>query len=307
MPVAPQKRAPRRQRKSGSVLATQSRATRRSCNRKIVPLHQRVPSIRQVGAKLLGLGRRSVPAVAIVGAVGLTIGGGYYGYQWMTHSPRFAITELNISGHSQVSNEDVAALLKLPANANIFRADMGTLEARLETSPWIVSAEVSRDLPTGLDVVIREEHAVAAVSLGALYLTNADGDLFKRANTANGEMDGLAVITGMTRASHLADPTKSQERLRAALEALKEFGENTERPRIGEVHLDEHHGTSLITFEDAIAIHIGTPEIGELAERYQAFDSAWQALDAEEHAAARSFRIADRTPSDRVTVAFAGN
>ncbi len=266
-----------------------------------------MPSFRQVGLGVLGFGRRSLPAVAIAGAVAGAIGGSYYGYQWMTHAERFSIAELNITGQSQLSKEAIAALLKLPDNANIFRADMGTLEARLETSPWIVSAEVSRDLPTGLDIVIREEHAVAAVSLGALYLTNADGELFKRANLAGGEVDGLSVITGLSRESHLANPEKSQERLLTALGALKQFAENAERPRIGELHLDERHGMSLITFEDAIAIHIGTPANGELAERYRAFDSAWQALDAEEHAAARSFRIADRTPSDRVTVAFAGN
>jgi cell division protein FtsQ len=307
VPFAPNKHASRRKRKSGSILAEQSRAAKRSSNRKRVPLRERMPSIRQVGSALRSFARRSLPAVAIAGAVSLTLGGGYYGYQWMMHSERFAIAELNVSGQSQVSDDDVRALLALSANPNIFRADMGTLEARLEASPWIVSAEVSRDLPTGLDIVIHEEQAVAAVSLGALYLTNLEGDLFKRANLSNGEVDGLSVITGMTRETHLADPEKSQERLRAALGALGEFAKNAERPRIGELHLDERHGMSLVTFEDAIAIHIGTPESGELAERYRAFDSAWQALDAEEHAAARSFRIADRTPSDRVTVAFAGN
>ena len=288
-------------------MAEQSRPAKRPSNRKRVPLRERMPSIRQVGSGLLGFGRRSLPAVAIAGVVGLAVGGGFYGYQWMMHAERFAIAELNISGHSQVSEEAIATLLDLPANPNIFRADMGTLETRLEASPWIVSAEVSRDLPTGLDIVIHEEQAVAAVSLGALYLTNRNGELFKRANLSNGEVDGLSVITGMTRAGHLASPEKSRERLRAALGALTEFAKNAERPRIGELHLDERHGMSLITFENAIAIHIGTPGNGELAERYRAFDSAWQALDAEEHAAARSFRIADRTPSDRVTVAFAGN
>lgn len=258
-------------------------------------------------SSLLGVSRRSLPLVGIASAVALVVGGGYYGYQWVTHSPRFAIAELQIEGNSHLSEGEVASLLALPASANIFRTDMGSLEAKLEMSPWIVSAEVSRDLPTGIEVVIREESAVAVVELGGLYLANGKGELFKRVSAHSVEIDGLSIITGLSRATHLGQPERSQEQLRSAVHALKEFANNSERPRIGELHLDERHGMSLITFEDAIAIHIGTPANGDFAERYQAFDSAWQALDAEEHAAARSFRIADRTPSDRVTVAFAGN
>ncbi len=312
MPVAPQKPARRGRRKSGSVLAAQSRQARsgkprRGTNRRRVPLREQLPSIRQIGTQLLAFGRRSLPAVGIASGVALAIGGSYYAYEWFTHSPRFAISELQVKGHEHLSEEEIAALLSLPENANIFRTDMGSLETALERSPWIVSADVSRDLPRGLEIVIREESAVAAVDLGGLYLANAEGALFKRASTQSTEIDGLTIITGLTREAHLADPEGSQTQLHDAIEALAAYSANDERPRIGGLHLDERHGMSLITFENAIAIHIGTPAMGEFAERYRAFDSAWHALDAEEHAAARSFRIADRTPSDRVTVAFAGN
>ncbi len=266
-----------------------------------------MPDIRQIGPAILRGARRSLPAVGIASGVALAIGGSYYGYQWLTHSPRFAISELNIQGLEQLGEDDVAELLALSENANIFRTDMGSLEAKLEASPWIVSAEVSRDLPKGIDIEIREERAAFAVDLDGLYLANEEGELFKRASVARGELDGLTIVTGLSREQHLADPKGSQEQLKTALGALTEFGKGEGRPRIGELHIDQRHGLSLITFDNAIAIHVGTPAMGEFAERYRAFDSAWQALDAEEHAAARSFRIADRTPSDRVTVAFAGN
>lgn len=266
-----------------------------------------MPSPRELAANALRAGKQSLPALGIAGGIALVVGGAYFGFQWITHSPRFAITEFEVAGTRTLGKDDIARLLNLPDNANIFRTDMGALEAKLEASPWIVSAEVSRDLPTSLEIEIREQAPVAVVELEGLYLVNEDGELFKRASLAHGEVDRLAIITGIRRELHVADPEASQRSIELALDALHQFQSNEERPRIGEVHIDDRHGLTLITFEDAIAIHVGTPEAEELSERFRAFDSAWQALDAEEHAAARSFRIADRTPSDRVTVAFAGN
>ncbi len=255
----------------------------------------------------MGYARKRLPSLIISGALALALGGGYLVYQWGTHSPRFAISEFSLSGNEQLQEEDIRAILALPANANIFRTDVGSLEARLAESPWIRSAEVSRQLPSGLEIKLKEEKAVAAALLGGLYLLNEEGELFKRASIARGELDGLCIITGIGRNALAEDPERSQQQLLNALHALMQFQSNSERPRIGEVHLDEYQGMSFVTFEQAIAIHLGSPARAELADRFGAFDAAWHALDAQEHAAARSFRISDRSPSDQVTVAFAGN
>ncbi len=256
---------------------------------------------------MVGYVRQRLPSLIISGLVALALGGGYLAYEWATHSPRFAISEFSLSGNEQLQEEDIRELLALPANANIFRTDVGSLETRLLKSPWIQSAEVSRQLPGGLEIKLEEEKAVAAAALGGLYLLNKEGKLFKRASIAEGELDGLSIITGIERDAHVQDTEHSQRQLREALHALMQFQKNTDRPRIGEVHLDEYQGMSFVTFEQAIAIHLGTPTREELADRFGAFDAAWHALDAQEHAAVRSFRISDRSPSDQVTVAFAGN
>lgn len=263
--------------------------------------------MREILALAARLGRRSLPALCILASIGLAGGGAYLGLRWLTSSEQFRISKLKLSGNQQLDSAAVASLLALPADANIFRTDMDGLEERLESSPWIAEAEVSRDLPGRLEIEIREERAVAAVELDGLYLLNEEAEPFKRARVRNQELVGLPIITGIARGDFLDSPERSQERLRYALTALRSYASGEERPRIGELHLDERHGITLITFEDAIAIHLGRPQVEDLDDRYQAFDSAWQALDGEELAAARAFRIADRTPSDRVTVAFAGN
>jgi cell division protein FtsQ len=253
--------------------------------------------------------RKSVPQLVIVGCVGLIVGGCVLGYHWMTHSKRFAIAEMNVDGMHQLDQEQIKSLLALPENANIFQTDMGKLETLLETSPWISKAEVTRNLPDGLDIKIAEEKAVAAVELDGLYLVNEEGHPFKRVQANSKALDDLVIFTGVGRQKYLNTPAESEEELRYALRALDEFRNNPERPRLGEIQVNERHGLTLITYEDALAIHIGRPKVDALAGRFQTFDAAWQALDEEELAAARTFRIADQAgaPSDWVTIAFAGN
>lgn len=253
------------------------------------------------------LGRKCLPVVMITSSVGLALGTCYLGYNWMTHSTRFQITELHVEGNQELTHSQIAALLALGENANIFRTDMDTLEDRLTASPWISEAAVSRSMPRGLDIEVREQRALAAVELDGFYLLNTNGKPFKRANIDRGELEGLCIITGLSREFFLAAEEQSREMLLYALDALQSYHANPKRPRLGELHLDERHGITLITYQDAIAIHVGNPSGEEFDDRYRTFDSAWRALDAEEHAAARAFRIADRTPSDRVTIAFAGN
>jgi len=248
-----------------------------------------------------------LPAVLVIGCIGLVSAGSYIGYRWFTESPRFDISSVKVSGNHKLSQVQVTEMLALGEHPNVFRTDVGSLERRLRANPWIASAGISRSLPDGLEVEIVEETAHAAVQLDGFYLINEAGQVFKRADVDAGEMEGLCIITGLSRERFLAAPDQTTDRLVYALEALTSYHANSKRPRVGELHLDNRHGISLITYENAIAIHLGSPDGAEFEDRYRSFDSAWSALDSEEHAAARAFRIADRTPSDQVTIAFAGN
>lgn len=240
-------------------------------------------------------------------SVCLVIGASYLGFRWFTESPRFDITELEIQGNEQLSPDQVEQVLALGPHPNIFRTDMDTLESRLVASPWVSHASVSRSLPSGLEIEITEQVASAVAELDGLYLINPAGEAFKRADVRSGEVEGLCIITGLSRQDFLAKGEETQEKLLYALAALESYHAKTSRPRLGELHFDDRHGISLITYENAIAIHLGSPDGADFEDRYRSFDSAWSALDSEEHAAARAFRIADRTPSDQVTIAFAGN
>lgn len=290
-----------------TTVAASRRRARTTHQRNARSLARRIPSWAFVFAHLRGLGSRSLPGVLVVVSIALVIGTGYLGYRWLTESDHFAIAEFKVTGNEMLDEAQIQEILALRPAANVFRTDMDTLESRLVANPWIAKASVSRSLPNGLAIAIQEELVSAAVELGGLYLVNPEGRPFKRADVAAGELSGLPIITGLHRELFLDDPQACTRRLVYALTALKSYHASPERPRVSELHLDDRHGITLITYESAIAIHLGSPENAQFEDRYRSFDSAWRALDSEEHAAARAFRIVDRTPADQVTIAFAGN
>lgn len=234
--------------------------------------------------------------VAVLGAVGGTAWGGY---RFVTTSSRFAITRIEIHGTQQLSEEAVRASLPTSVGDNVFATDLDLVVRELRTNPWIASAEAHRELPHTIVIQVREHVPAAVAQLGGLYLVDAEGHPFKRVAADDGA--GLPIITGLDRETYVASPETIASQIRGALAALSLWREGSERPSIGEVHLDAHGGLTLVTYEQAISIQLGTME-QELALRMHTFDATWAELSDGERTRARAIHLGAR--SDQVTVAL---
>lgn len=278
-----------------------SRLTVRKKNRRRQgTLWSRVPKPRAIADACGRALRRSVPTIAAL-SIAAAIGGGVYGaYRWVTSSPRFAITTIEIHGAQHADTEALRALLPVHVGDNVF-VNLDAIARAAVRDPWVASAEVHRMLPHTISVEITEHAPAAIVELGDLYLADATGHPFKRAMVEAGEAEGLPIITGIDRTAYSADPNGVATQIRHALGVLAAW-RGGERPSIGEVHVDPHGGVTLHTFERAIAIQLGaTGGDVELARRLHTFDVAWTQLPDAERARAREIHLA-RT--DHVTVAF---
>jgi len=278
-----------------------SRLTVRKKNRRRPgTLWSRVPKPRALADACGRALRRSVPTIAAL-SIALAIGAGIYGaYRWVTSSPRFAITAIEIRGAQHIDADQLRALLPIHVGDNVF-ANLDEVARATLRDPWVASAEAHRVLPHTISIEITEHSAAALVELGDLYLADATGQPFKRAIVEAGEAEGLPIITGIERTAYLADPNGVALQIRHALGVLAAW-RGGERPTIGEVHVDPHGGVTLHTFERAIAIQLGaTSGDIELARRLHTFDVAWTELPDSDRARARAIHLA-RT--DHVTVAF---
>lgn len=247
--------------------------------------------------------RRSVPAMiglAVLGAVG---GTAWAGYRFVTHSPRFAITNIEVSGNRQVTTEDIVGMLPAHTGDNVFEVDLDAVTRAVKTNPWIASAETHRVLPHTIAITVREHVATSIVELGGLYLADEAGHPFKKAELSADDGAGLPIVTGLDRAQWNANPDGGAAQVRGALDALARWNENSDRPSIGELHLDPHGNLTLVTYEHAIKIQLGVPDDTVLPTRLATFDATWSELSNDERSRMRAIHL--DAHSDQVTVAFA--
>jgi cell division protein FtsQ len=188
----------------------------------------------------------------------------------------------------------------------VFSTDLDTVVAEVRANPWIASAVAHRELPHTLVIDVREHEPAALVDLGGLYLVDADGHPFKRAELGADDGAGLPVITGLDRTAFVTNPQGSAAAIRGALATLGRWRSEPERPSVGEIHLGAHHALTLVTYEHAISIQLGVPAPGHddgLGLRMQTFDATWSELSPNERARTRAIHL-DARP-DHVTVSLA--
>lgn len=246
-----------------------------------------------------------MPALIALTLAGAAFSATLFGLRWITSSPRFGLRAVEIAGNHARSDVEIERRLGLRRGQNLFGLELASLETRLERDPWIADAHLKRRLPNRLVVEVVEHRAAAVVDLGGLYLADEHGEVFKRASIARGETRGLPLITGIPRKAYQKEPEAAQARIRRGLEVARTWSDSDERPALGEVRLDSHRGITVYTYEQAVAVHLGRAEPGELAGRLQALDTAWSALSAEERRRVHFIHIGRGESPDRVTVALA--
>lgn len=281
-----------------SVPAASRLTVRRKGNRRRAgSLWSRLPAPRLVLGTCGRIVRRAVP-VAVAGMAIAGVGAGVWaGYRFATTSPRFAITEITISGNHRVPSTDAIAALSFHEGENIFRASLDLTSLR--ANPWVASASAHRELPHGVKIEITERTPAAIVDLGGLYLADATGHVFKKLAD---EPEQLPIITGLDRDAYTADPDGTADKVKTALAALATWNTGKDRPQIGELHVGAHDTLVLDTYEHATAIQLGALD-AQLSTRMHTFDVAWAELGDAERQKARAVHLDART--DHVTVAFA--
>jgi cell division protein FtsQ len=278
--------------------------SRRHGNKRHARLRDRLPRPRQVAARLwLGLARqrRALVATAIAGvAVGGTLGA----RAWLTTSPRFAIDRVELRGVERTPASSLSERLAVNDRPNIFLYDTGAALDRLEASPWVRRAAISRDLPDGLTVEVEERIPRALLVVGGdLYLVDTAGEPFKRATADEAVGLGLVAITGLTRDALGADAAATSALIRRVIQLDAEWAAG-DRPAAGEINIDPIRGFTVVTRDQAVAVRIGAGDRVAIGARLRLFDRAWAALDGAERERVAMIHLDQSAPPRRASVAF---
>ena len=86
----------------------------------------------------------------------------------------FSVERIDVVGEARLTKSQVRELAKVPPDTTLLRFPASEIEARLRRSPWVATAEVSRDFPDGMRIRIVEREPAALVDAGGSAIWQVD-------------------------------------------------------------------------------------------------------------------------------------
>lgn len=187
----------------------------------------------------------------IVVTCALAIGipyGIYMYYQHLVEQGHFIPNKISIHGNVRLSDKTILDASGLQMEGvNLFETDVRTIEASIETLPWVEKATVKIDLPDAVDIAIVEHQPLGIVNDGQLYVVNLSGHVIK--TWAPEDMLMAPIVS-----TDKAIDTQAAEIVRA-FELANTVTKSGFPHKIQEVHYDNATGYTLFT--DTSEIRLG--------------------------------------------------
>jgi len=114
---------------------------------------------------------------------------------FLTQCDYFRAEKLVVTGTDRLSEKQVLEQAHIKKGINIISVNLSMARKRLLAHSWITEAEVGRDLPSGINIKIKEHKPIAILDLGRKFLINTSGEIFKE--MAVSDPDQLPIISGL--------------------------------------------------------------------------------------------------------------
>ena len=104
----------------------------------------------------------------------------YGGAAWVVQLPIFPITEVRVATPlTHVTREQVESIVRREVRGNFFTLHLSSTRLAFEKLPWVRRADVRRQWPGALEVVLTEH--VPLARWGKSALVNVHGEVFEAA------------------------------------------------------------------------------------------------------------------------------
>ncbi|MCK4739173.1 MAG: FtsQ-type POTRA domain-containing protein [Deltaproteobacteria bacterium] len=202
----------------------------------------------------------SLKAFRVVGVVVIITGSAALAillYRELINTPYLEIRNVEIKGIVRVSEAEILRITGINRGLNILRVRSNVAESLLKAHPFVESVEISRRLPTSVEIIVKEREPIAFIKSNSLKVMDRLGVFFKDYSVKDG-LD-LPVITGIKETEDGA--IKGREKIQV-FELLYDLRASAHLGGIGiddisEIHFDEVYGFSLFTLLEGSRIELG--------------------------------------------------
>jgi len=181
-----------------------------------------------------------------------------FSYDFLTQCDYFKAKGLMVVGTHRLTKNQVLEQVNITNGVNIFSVNLSKVRKRLLAHSWIEDAEVRRELPSGINIRIKEQKPVAVLDLGRKFIINTHGEIFKEMDKA--DHCNLPMISGL----EFSDINVKGELRSIPFDAVMKIlglGQKSESVLpcglIKRIHVDREMGLTIYAFD-----HIGEIKIG---------------------------------------------
>ena len=216
---------------------------------------------RRFSRKIRQIGRRAVTGVKLLCAIAILavlVTGIRY---WLQNSDVFRITQVEITGASILTEDDISDLIpihEIEQNQRIFDIDVESYKKKIEAHPYIAFASLGRKFPKTLKIELSERIPVAYLILDKIYLVDKEGYLLPKI-TGKEKFADCPVITGITVSKPILGSQIQNERLLNGLSFLQKFEVYLPdfKNEISEIHYNKNGEITMFMSENGVKIEFG--------------------------------------------------
>ncbi len=237
--------------------------------------------------------------LALVAASGAFI----FAYDYFTQTRHFQARQLVVTGMQRLKRHQVLEIAAIGPRTNILSVNLATTRKRLLAEPWIADASVSREIPSGLHIHIREEVPLALLEMGAGqgFLINVTGEVFKR--ETGSDRDALPRVQGLNHADLPIAGRPASEAFRAVMTLLRLAGKkNSPLPlaTVRRIWMDREIGATVYTGDDNRTVKLG---FGHYREKCEALRHLMARLSKDSRLT--RYRVIDLFDINRIVITLA--
>jgi len=181
-----------------------------------------------------------------------------FSYDFLTQCDYFKAKGLVVTGTHRLTENEVLTAAQIHTGVNIFSVNLSKARKRLIANSWIQDAEVSRELPSGINIRIKEQEPLAILDLGRKFIINTYGEIFKEMNAS--DPCDLPIISGLEFSDINVKGESRSIPFNAVMKILS-LGQEAESilpyGLIKRIHVDREMGLSIFAFDHIREIKIG--------------------------------------------------
>ena len=181
-----------------------------------------------------------------------------FSYDFLTQCDYFKAKGLMVIGTHRLSQNEVLQQANISSGVNIFSVNLSKVRRRLLAHSWIEDAEVRRELPSGINIRIKEQKPLAVLDLGRKFIINTHGEIFKEMDEA--DHYNLPMISGL----EFSDINVKGESRSIPFDAVMNILGLGQKPEsvlpyslIKKIYVDREMGLTIYAFDHIREIKIG--------------------------------------------------